>query len=142
MISIQAVKRTPPTDTTATERFTVASEHAIDFADAEMPAVLSTPKLVGILERTARLALAPFLSPGETSVGTEIELQHFAPSPLGETVTCLARVVRSEAPEVWFSLEVRDSQEIIAKGFHKRRVIEISRFARRVSRKRAGAGQT
>jgi fluoroacetyl-CoA thioesterase len=52
-----------------------------------MPAVLSTPNLIGILERTARQAIAPFLAPDERSVGVEIELRHLAPAPLGAQVT-------------------------------------------------------
>ena len=71
----------------------VEAKHAIDFADGGMPAVLSTPSLVGLLERTARGALAPLLDATERSVGMEIEIRHLAPTPLGQTVTCLARVV-------------------------------------------------
>ncbi len=100
-----------------------------------MPAVLSTPILIGLLERTARGALAPLLDPEERSVGAEIELRHFAPTPLGARVTCTVRVVAAEGREVTFQVEARDHQELIARGLHKRAVIRVESFARRVASK-------
>ena len=39
--------------TTGELKFTVAQEHVIDFATDGMPAVLSTPRLIGLLERAS-----------------------------------------------------------------------------------------
>ena len=116
--------------------FVVEEKHVIDFATDGMPAVLSTPILVGVLERTARQALAPLLDANERSVGAEIELRHFAPSPLGQHVTCSARVIGSEGRSVTFQVEARDQHEVIARGLHKRAVIRVESFARRVAAKR------
>jgi predicted thioesterase len=116
-------------------QFVVESKHAIDFATDGMPAVLSTPNLIGLLERTARQTLAPFLDSDERSVGIEIELRHLAATPVGASVTCSARVVSIDGKHIGFQIEARDSQDLIAKGFHKRAVIRISRFAARVQRK-------
>jgi len=116
--------------------FVVADHQAIEFADEELPAVLSTPALIASLERTARTALLPFLEEGESSLGIEIELAHLAPTPLGAPVTCQTRVVRVEGSRVSFQIEARDEKEIVAKGFHVRRIIRKSRFAQRVAQKR------
>ena len=121
-------------------RFTFGPEHAIDFAGDGMPAVLSTPTLVRFLERAAREVLLPHLEPGERSVGAEIEVQHLAPTPLGATVVCHARFVRAEGSEFAFQVDARDDHELIARGFHKRRVIRIDHFAARVQRKAARGG--
>jgi len=118
-------------------RFVVEESHAIDFATDGMPAVLSTPRLIGMLERTAREALQQFLEPGERSVGVEIELRHLAPTPLGETVTCTARVIQVDGTQVMFQIEARDEHEVIVRGLHKRAVIRIESFAKRVARKRS-----
>ncbi len=125
----------PRVGTIGEERFTVEARHAIDFANDRMPAVLCTPWLIWFLEHAARAAVLPFLEPGESTVGTEVEVQHFAATPLGHTVVCEARVVRVEGMEVWFQMEARDETERIAKGFHKLRVIREDRFAQRVARK-------
>ena len=77
-------------------RFVVEPQHAIDFADEEMPAVLCTPWLIWYLEHAARSALLPLLEVGESTVGTEIEVEHSAATPLGHTVVSTARVVRAE----------------------------------------------
>ena len=114
---------------------TVTEEHVIDFADAGMPAVFSTPKLIGLLERTARFSLAPYLENHERTVGVEIDLKHLAPAPLGAKVTLLTRVIGTEGVNVTFAVEARDEHELIAKGIHKRAVIEVEAFTRRAMRK-------
>ena len=129
------MKSRPKIGTTGELRFTVAQEHVIDFATDGMPAVLSTPRLIGLLERTARESLCPFLESGERTVGMEIEIRHLAPTPLGAGVTCQARVIAVEASTVTFHVEARDEHEIIARGLHKRGVIRVESFARRVAKK-------
>ena len=129
------MKSVPKIGTTGEVQFAVEPKHAIEFADAGMPAVLSTPNLVGIMERTARQALQPFLEVDERTVGVEIELRHLAPTPVGARVTCTARVVHCDGTQVSFQVEARDEQELIARGSHKRAVIRIESFTRRVQRK-------
>jgi len=131
------MKARPKIGTTGELRFQVEARHVIDFATDGMPAVLSTPNLIGLLERTARQALDPFLEPGERTVGMEIDLRHLAPTPIGVRVTCVARLVAIEGPAHTFHLEARDEHEVIARGLHKRGVIRVESFARRVARKSA-----
>ena len=120
----------------AEERITVGPANRITFADERMPAVLATPWLVAHLEYAARHAIAPFLEENERSVGTFIEVEHLAPTPEGFTVICRARVIHVDGPVVTFQVEAHDGIETIAKGLHKRRVIDADRFAGRVRRKR------
>jgi predicted thioesterase len=129
------MKSRPRIGTTGEFRFVVDKEHAIDFATDGMPAVLSTPRLIGLFERTAREALHPFLELNERTVGVEIELRHLAPTPLGQAVTCTARVIQVEGTQVTFQIEARDTHEMIARGLHKRAVIRIESFAKRVAGK-------
>jgi fluoroacetyl-CoA thioesterase len=131
--------KTPPrTGLNGQLTFVVTAQHAIDFAGGGMPAVLSTPWLVWFLEHAAREAMLPLLEPGESTVGVRVDIEHLAPTPLGDQVTCLARVLHSDGPVVSFQLEARDRREVIARGFHKLRVIRIERFAARVAAKSAG----
>jgi predicted thioesterase len=129
------MKSRPKVGTTGEFRFVVAQEHAIDFASGGMPAVLSTPRLVGLIERTARESLYPYLDENERTVGVEIEIRHLAPTPLGMNVTIITRVIHNEAKLVDFQFEVRDEHEVIARGLHKRAVITVESFARRVAKK-------
>src|SRR5262249_48816523 len=115
--------------------FVVEAQHAIDFADEHMPAVLSTPSLIWFLEHAARAAMLPLLDAGESTVGTLVEVHHLAATPVGATVQCVARVVQTDGPVVSFQLEARDAHEVIARGYHKLRVIKVDRFAKKVSGK-------
>src|SRR5437762_1019652 len=131
------MKSRPPAGTLGELRFVVGAEHVIDFATDGMPSVLSTPRLIGLIERTARESLYPFLDPDERTVGTEIELRHLAPTPLGAPVTCTTRVIQAEGAQITFQVEARDAQELVARGLHKRAIIRIRSFARRVAAKTA-----
>jgi predicted thioesterase len=129
------MKGSPKVGTTGEQRFTVENSHAIDFADNGMPPVLSTPWLIWFLEHAARLAVLPFLEPGESTVGTYVEVRHSAPTLVGHAVMCRARVVRAEGATISFQLEAHDDQERIARGLHTLQVIRVDRFAHRVQRK-------
>lgn len=115
--------------------FKVEPQHLIDFAGADMPAVLSTPWLIKWLEQTAREAIRPHLEAGEASVGMEVDIRHLAPTPQGATVTCTARFISVEGRTVTFQVEATDEHELIARGVHKRAVIDKARFFERVARK-------
>jgi predicted thioesterase len=132
------MKNRPRVGGVCERQFKVETQHAIDFAQGGMPAVLSTPQLVGQLERTAREAIASSLDPDERSVGVEIELRHLAPTPVGHVVTCRARVVQAEGRGVTFQVEAHDGCETIARGLHKRHVVRVDRFAARIEAKRRG----
>src|SRR5260221_695875 len=112
------MKGRPKTGTIGEQQFVVESQHAIDFADGAMPAVLSTPWLIWFLEHAARDAVLPFLDSGESTVGAYLEVRHLAPTPVGATVTCRARVVQVEGAVVSFQLEAHDEHEVIGRGFH------------------------
>jgi fluoroacetyl-CoA thioesterase len=129
------MKSLPRIGTTGQLEFTVEQKHVIEFATDGMPAVLSTPDLIGLLEKTAREAIVPFLEAGERSVGSEIELRHFAATPLGQRVTCMARVIHVEGTAITFQVEAKDHFELIARGIHKRAVIQVEKFARHLARK-------
>jgi predicted thioesterase len=124
------MKSSPKIGTTGELQFVVEQKHVIDFATDGMPAVLSTPNLIGLLERTARKTLEPFLEPDERSVGIEIELRHLAPTPLGAQVTCLTRVIHVDGTKIGLQIEARERDELIARGSHKRAVVRVHSFAR------------
>jgi fluoroacetyl-CoA thioesterase len=122
--------------------FTVGREQAIDFANTQMPAVLATPWLIKFLEQAGREALKSVLDADENSVGTEIELRHLAPTPLGHTVRCVARVIQTDNQLITFQIEASDQTELIARGVHRRAIIRMDRFTRRVERKNLAPTKT
>ncbi len=131
------MKQSPRTGLAGELSITVGPENRITFADAQMPAILATPWLIAYLEYTARDTIAPLLEPHERSVGTFVEIEHLAPAPEGFTVTCRARVIHVSGPIVTFQVDAHDGIDTIAKGLHRRRVIDVNRFAKRIARKKA-----
>ena len=117
--------------------FVVTEQHAIDFADDQMPAVLCTPWLIWFLEHAAREAVLPLLELGESTVGSRVDVEHLAATPIGQQVTCTAQVIHHDRSVISFSLKAHDEQELIARGTHKLRVIRVDRFADRVRSKRS-----
>src|SRR5947209_13153151 len=134
------MKSIPRIGMTGEQTIVVGASNRISFADARMPAVLATPWLIAHLEYAARDALATCLEDHERSVGTAIEVEHLAPAPEGFTVTCKARVIHVNGRVVTFQVKAHDGTEAIARGIHKRRVIDVDRFARRVEAKRKSIG--
>lgn len=110
-------------------------KHAVEFHGDGMPAVVSTPNIIQFLERTARHSLTPHLEADERSVGLEIDIRHLAPTPVGQTIHCTARVISVEGSKVQFQIEARDAQEVIVRGLHKRAVIRLESFSKRVKAK-------
>ncbi|MGP0063949.1 MAG: thioesterase family protein [Isosphaeraceae bacterium] len=130
------MKTIPRTGQTGEQTIVVGPTNRISFADQRMPSILATPWLIAHLEYAARDAIAPCLEDHERSVGTFVEVEHLAPAPEGFTVTCRARVILVDGPVVTFQVEAHDGFEPIARGIHRRRVIDVDRFTRRVERKR------
>ena len=117
------------------ERQTVERAHLIGFMGSEVPGVLATSWLVWFMEHAARNAILPYMDEDEDSVGTEIQIQHSAPTPEGLDVVCTARVIRIDGRLITFSIEARDNREQIGRALHKRAVVQRARFARTVARK-------
>lgn len=132
------MKTIPRTGMIGEERIVVGPSNRITFADDRMPAVLATPWLVAHLEYAARNCVAPCLEEHERSVGTFIEVEHLSAAPEGFTVTCRARVIHVDKSVVTFQIDAHDGTEPVARGLHRRRIIDVDRFARRIAKKRGG----
>ena len=132
------MKRSAKIGETGELTFVVTKQHQIDFADDQMPAVLCTPWLIWFLEHAAREAMLPLLDPDESTVGVHVDVRHLAATPIGQEVTCTARVINTDGRLITFQLEASDQHERIARGNHKLRVIRCDRFASRVREKANG----
>lgn len=100
-----------------------------------LPPVLSTPRLIGYLERTAHQALLPHLAEGQSSVGTLVNIRHLAATPVGMNVRFVAELIGVEGRRMVFKVEAWDEVEKIAEGEHERFVIDTARFAERLTKK-------
>ena len=69
---------------------------ANSFKDSILPPVLSTPYLVLIMENAALNAIKQYLDPGESAVGTRVDIRHLVATPVGREVIGHAEVIRKE----------------------------------------------
>ena len=108
----------------------------------EMPEVLATGYLVGLMEWACIEALRPHLDwPGEQSVGTRVELSHLAATPPGLTVTVDVRLDRVEGRKLSFTISADDGVERISEGTHERVIIDSARFTAKVAEKSRNASR-
>jgi len=94
----------------------------------DLPAVLSTPQVVSFMETTAANAMAPYLEPGQSSVGTGISIKHLAATPIGMKARFRAELVSVDGRRLTFKVEAWDEVEKIAEGEHGRYIINIQKF--------------
>jgi fluoroacetyl-CoA thioesterase len=117
-------------------RVLVTGENAINFLGTEGPRVLSTPHMIGYMERTCRDTVLPLLEPGHDTVGTQVHISHLAAAPLGMPVRFLAEVISVEGRRINFRVEAWDEKEKIGEGTHERAVINVAKFATRMAEKK------
>lgn len=125
-----------PIGTTGEQPLLVTPEWTIDFLGDDEARVLSTPHLILCLEATARNAVKPYLAAGYESVGTEVKIRHLAPTPVGMSVSLIARVTAVDGSRVRFDLVARDEKEVVAEGTHERFIIHTPRFVAKLVTKR------
>ncbi len=98
--------------------------------------VFATPMLVALLEETAIRCVAPALEPGAGTVGTRLDVEHKAPTPVGLIVTARARLIEVDRRRLVFQVEASDDVELIAAGTHERFVLKsLAQFLERAAEK-------
>jgi len=115
---------------------------ASQFKDAILPDVFATPMMVLAMENAALNAIRPYLDPGESAVGTEVNIKHLAATPSGQRVEAEAVVTAVHGRRIEFAVSARDEIEEIGRGTHARMVIDMERLKKRLDMKRgAKAGR-
>ena len=82
-----------------------------------------------------RCALQPYLAPDQRTVGTRVEMTHFAATPIGMDVTAEIELVEIDGRRLRFKVACRDETDPIGEGFHERTIIDHDRFMQRLLRK-------
>lgn len=127
-----------PVGTTGERKLLVTGEVAIDFLGVEEARVLGTPFMIAFMELTARNSVKLLLEPGEDTVGTTINVNHLAATPIGMQVTFRTEVLSVNDRRILFKIEAFDEKEKIGEGTHERFIIDVARFASRLQAKRSG----
>lgn len=103
-------------------------QHSAETWGSGAVAVFGTPSLVGLMESAAMAALRGRLADGDTTVGTRIDVEHVAATPLGDTVSAEARLVKVDGRRLTFEIEAHDSTQLVGRARHDRVVVARDRF--------------
>ena len=97
--------------------------------------VYATPAMILLLESACAKAVAPELEDGMTTVGTKLDIEHVAATPIGMEVCCKCELVEIDRRRLVFNVEITDKAGIIGKGTHERFIVASEKFMAKVNAK-------
>ena len=107
----------------------------------EMPPVLATGYMVGLLELACARGIIPHLDwPNEQSLGTHVSFSHLAATPAGMTLTIRGELLEVDGRRVRFRVEAWDGLDKISEGEHERTIVLAEKFHARLAEKKQRAG--
>jgi fluoroacetyl-CoA thioesterase len=118
----------------------VGEEHTAPRVGSGKIRVLATPVMINVIEAAALKAAEHLLPPGHQSLGTLLNVQHIAATPVGMKIKATATVTKVEGRNIFFDVTAEDEKETIGGGKHERVVVNVERFDKRVQRKISGEG--
>jgi predicted thioesterase len=113
-----------------TDEFTVEDRLVTDVGGTLGVSVLSTPGMIGMMERNAAMLAYEHMDEGNATVGFEVCIKHVAGAAEGArcTVSATLREV-VDGRKLRFDVEVREGDRTIGVGTHERRVINVAQHA-------------
>jgi fluoroacetyl-CoA thioesterase len=103
--------------------------------------VLATPVMINLMEAAALNAVERLLPQGHQSLGTRLEVGHYAATPVGMRLRATAELTKVEGRNLQFRVDAFDEKERVGDGLHTRVVVNVARFDERVQRKLGGDGR-
>ena len=92
--------------------------------------IFSTPAMIGLMEYTCVLLVAPYLDENEQTVGIHVDVRHMAPTKIGQSVTVTAELLEVKDNKLRFAVSAVNDQGIkIGEGTHRRALINTKQFA-------------
>ncbi len=98
--------------------------------------VFATPAMIGLMEKAALSSVDPLLESGLTTVGTRIDVQHLAATPVGMKVVAVSELVEVDGRRLVFRVEARDGEELVGRGTHERYIVPVQKFLDRAAAKK------
>lgn len=123
---------------TGTAELVVGEEHTAPSIGSGRVHVLATPVMINLIEAASLKAIEHLLPPGHQSLGTRLDVKHYAATPVGMKIKATAEVVKVEGRLIYFVVKAEDEKEPIGDGTHERVVVNVERFDKRVQRKLKG----
>jgi fluoroacetyl-CoA thioesterase len=120
-----------PVGTRGTVERRVEFQHTLTAWKAELPAVLSTPHMIGWMEAAGFEALLPFCEGDEVSVGTAINVNHRAPAGIAAVVRCEAVLESVSGRFLVFRVIAQSGDQVLGDGTITRAIVSKARFVQK-----------
>jgi fluoroacetyl-CoA thioesterase len=118
-----------PTDSATIETVVTRADTARALGSGDVD-VLGTPRVLALAEAATVDVAAACLRPGQTTVGTHVELDHTAPSHIGATIRAEATLVHKAGSRLTFDVRVSQDDRTVATGRIIRAIVDRATFAR------------
>ena len=99
--------------------------------------VFATPFMIALMEEASQRSVAPYLTEGESTVGTKFSVSHDAATPLGMKVRAESRLIEIDGRRLVFEVRAWDECGPVGQGSHERFIIRRQRFLEKVEAKKA-----
>lgn len=118
----------PAAGSTATLVNTVGEDDtAVALGSGDVP-VLATPRLLAWCEAATVSAVRSDLADGRNTVGIQVMIDHFSPSPVGAEVETEAVLEKVHGKKLFFTVSVHDGRGLVAAGRITRVVVDTEAF--------------
>ena len=107
---------------------TVEFKHTLTSHHPELPPAYSTPDMIRLMETAAFHALQMYCEGDEITVGTSINIEHRAASPIGTRVNAEAVLEAFDGRFYTLRVTARDEKQEIGRGTVGRAVVNVKKF--------------
>jgi len=110
---------------------TVEHRDTLSAHNKALPAIYSTPHMIGLMEWAASNAMLPYCDEGEISVGTAINIEHRAPATIGAHVKAEAALESIHGRFFVFRVTAHNGVAEIGRGTVTRAFVNPAKVAER-----------
>lgn len=96
--------------------------------------VLSTPRMIHLMEANAKALIDENIDPEYTSVGIHVDVYHKAPAPVGAKLVFEAYVEEVKGNKILFRVTCRMGDIVIGEGIHERAIVSWKKFKEHVNK--------
>ena len=100
--------------------------------------VFGTPFMCALMEEAAWKSIAPYLEPGQSTVGTRLNVSHDSATPVGMRVWAESEVTQVDGKRLVLKVAAFDERGPIGQGTHERFIVTDERFLSKTAKKLEG----
>ena len=100
--------------------------------------VFGTPFMCALMEEAAWKSIAPHLEPGQSTVGTKLDISHDSATPAGMKVWAESEITEVDGKRLVLTVAAFDERGPIGRGTHERFIVTDERFLAKCAKKLEG----